>query len=70
MFTEFIKIKVKNGKVLVVGTAHGEETTEWCSLEEIRKAIEAAEQSVHPTRGSVAQKEPLPTEHPIKIARG
>ena len=49
MFTEFIKIKVKNGKVLVVGTAHGEETTEWCSLEEIRKAIEAAEQSVHPT---------------------
>lgn len=39
--------------------------------EQLRQAKrKAAEQSVHPTRGSVAQKEPLPTEHPIKIARG
>ncbi|MFH1372093.1 MAG: hypothetical protein ABII09_12525 [Planctomycetota bacterium] len=48
MFTEFIEINVRSGKVLVVGTlkSRGEETTEWCSLEEIRKAIQAAEQSV------------------------
>ena len=30
----------------------------------------AAEQSAHPTRRSVAQKEPRPTKQPVKIARG
>lgn len=49
MFTEFGKI-IPNirGKVkCVVILENGEETVEWCSLAEIRQAVEAVEHSLH-----------------------
>ena len=62
-----VTIKPKNGKPIKKKFSDPKEAIAWINS---TTAELAAQQGVQPTRDSVAEKEPIPTKHPVKIARG